>query len=144
MKNETTLKGLVEISTKDAQLMLETGYFLMEMRQTQKAEEVFKGLVALFPNTESPHIALGNLYHAQGKFKACLEEHQKASSSNPYSGTAYASMGEALLFLGEFEKAAEMLDKALEVEPEGPAADFARALRVGYEMGVFKGIKQAG
>ena len=137
MAEDTIIQGKIPMPQRDGILMLEAGYFLLEMRQYPQAEQVFQGLAALAPHSEMPLIALGGLYHAMGHFGPCLKAHEKAAAINPQSGTAYAGMGEALMFLDRFDEALKVLDKAIDLDPEGPAALFAAALKDAHNNGVF-------
>ena len=74
---------------------------------------------------------------AEGHFNPALKAHEKAAELNPGSAAARAALGEVLFFLKKPEKAVEALDKAIELDPEGPAADFAKALKQAHQVGVF-------
>ena len=68
---------------------------------------------------------------------AGVESLAKAAELNPSSAAAQAAVGEVLFFLKKPEKAVAALDKAIELDPEGPAADFAKALKQAHQVGVF-------
>ncbi len=47
------------------------------------------------------------------------------------------SVGETLFFLRKSKEALENLDKAIALDPEGPAGEFAKALKEAHGLGVF-------
>lgn len=131
------IQGIVTVSQRDITLMLEAGYLYMELKKHREAEEVFAGVMAMLPHSEVPHMAMGNLYFAQGRFAQALKSHQRATELQPQSATAYASMAEALLFLRRNDEGLQQIEKALSLEPEGPAHEFANALKEAYDLGIF-------
>ena len=56
---------------------------------------------------------------------------------NPGSAAAHAAVGEALLFLKRIPEAQESLKRGDLLEPDSPAAEFAKALEEAIEVGVF-------
>jgi len=56
---------------------------------------------------------------------------------NEESAAAHAAVGETLFFLRKPDEACASLDKAIAIDPQGPAAEFARALKEAHEAGIF-------
>jgi tetratricopeptide (TPR) repeat protein len=136
MKKPTdTLHGLVDVPQDEVALLLEAGYLLLELGRTREAEEVFSGVAALLPNSDVPRVALGNLYFAQGRFQRALKFHQEALGVRPESALAQAHIGEALLFLKRDKDGRAALERALKMDGDGPAAEFARALLAAHGDG---------
>jgi tetratricopeptide (TPR) repeat protein len=133
------LIGLVEVPKKQAQVILEAGYFYMEKGEFQLAEEVFKGCASLLPRSEVPHLGLGHLYQSQGKMPQSLASLQQAHKLRPNSAEVNAFLGEAHLLMKQFDKAMPFLNKAQELDQSDPpaAADLARNLLDAYKEGVF-------
>lgn len=131
------LEGLVPVQQRDVTLMLEAGYLFMELQRHKEAEEVFGGVMALLPHSEVPRMALGNLLFSQGRFPAALKEHTRAVELNPASATAYASCAETLFFLKRSDEALAQLERCLSTADDGPAHEFARALKEAYDLGIF-------
>lgn len=129
------LKGLVDVPQPEAALLLEAGYLSMEMGSPKDAEEIFLGVAALLPQSDVPHVALGNLEFSQGRFQRALKHHQEAVRLRPTSALAHAHVGEALLWLKKHDDAKKALEKAIALEPEGPPASFARALLEAHAAG---------
>ena len=137
MPEDLIIQGLIPIAKKDIILILEAGYLFMELGKSKEAEETFQGACALVPHSEVPHMALGHLYFSQGHFTPALKAHQRAVELNRESAAAHAAVGETLMFLRKHQEALVALDKAIALEPNGPAGDFARALKESHTLGVF-------
>ncbi len=128
MSGAEIVEGLVEVSQNELALLLESGYLYLEMQKFREAEEVFAGVSALVPNSEIPLICLGNLYFSQGRYERALKFHRDALKKNPRSALAEAHSGEALLFMNRRSDAKAALDRAVALDADGDAADFARSL----------------
>ena len=131
------IHGLISVPKKEALLLLEAGYFLMQLGQYEEAKDIFVGVAALFPHSDVPCIALGNLYLAQGKAALAVKEHKRALTRAPNSITAQVHLGEALLFQKKNQQAMHVLKKAIEKDPESLAARFARELLHANDLHVF-------
>ena len=84
---------------------MEAGYLLMELNKNGEAEEVFTGMIVLLPNSDVPHVALGNLFFSMGRWHQALKAHKQALKVNPDSALAHAHMGETLLFMKKPDEA---------------------------------------
>jgi len=82
-------------------------------------------------------MALGHLFFSMGRFNPALKAHQKAVGLRPESAAANASVGETLLFLRKQSEALGWLDKAITLDPEGSAGQFAKALKEANGLGIF-------
>ena len=134
---EHIVHGIVDVPQSEIALLLEAGYLYMELGKWKEAQEVFIGVGALIPHSEVPHVALGNAYFSQGNFQQALKAHRTAAKVNPDSALARAHEGEVLLFLKKFREGVDALNKAIAMEPEGLAADFANSLLEANELGCF-------
>lgn len=129
------LHGLIDVPQPEAALLLEAGYLYIEMGKPKDAEEVFTGVAALLPHSDVPLVALGNLEFAQGRFQRALKFHQDALKLKPDSALAQAHVGEALLWLKKTDEGVKALKRAIELEPDGMPAKFARSLLDAHEQG---------
>ena len=127
MSEDLIIQGIIPVPQRDVTLLLEAGYLYMELGKNK----------ALIPHSEVPHLALGNLYFSMGRFTPALKAHQKAAELNPGSAAAHASIAEALFFLKKPKDAVQAVDKAISLEPEGPAGQFAKYLKEAHELGIF-------
>jgi tetratricopeptide (TPR) repeat protein len=128
--------SLVNMTQKDARLLLESGYLWMDMGQFDKAREIFMGCAALMPKSDAPHLALGTLEFAQGRHQKALQSYRAAQKLSPKSGLARAYAGEALLFMGKVTEAMKELKAAQTLDPDGDGARLAQALLEAKESGV--------
>jgi tetratricopeptide (TPR) repeat protein len=135
MADVETLRGLIEVPQPEAALLLEAGYLLLEMGKPRDAEEVFSGVAALLPHSDIPLVALGNLEFSQGHFQRALKHHQEALKVKPDSALAQAHIGEAFLWLKKAPEGRAALERAIEMEPAGAPASFAKALLDAWEQG---------
>ncbi len=129
------LHGLIDVPQGEVALLLETGYLYLEMGRPKEAEDVFAGVSALLPESDVPLVALGNLHFAQGRYQRALKLHQEALKLRPESANAQAHVGEALLFLNKVDEGKAALQKAIEMDPDGQPATFAKALLSALEAG---------
>lgn len=132
---DETLNGLIDVPQEEVALLLEAGYLYMELGRPKEAEDVFAGVAALLPESDIPRVALGNLHFSQGRFQRALKFHTEALKARPDSALAQAHVGEALLLLKKTDDAVTALKKAIEMEPEGQPATFAKALLEAHETG---------
>src|SRR5688572_16629420 len=131
--SDDVIKGLVDVPQPEAAMLLEAGYLYMEMGKHKDAAEVFEGVAALLPHSDVPLVALGNLEFAQGRFQRALKHHQDALKLKPESALAQAHVGEALLWLKKTGEGVKALKKAIEMEPDGMPATFAKALLAAHD-----------
>ena len=122
------VEGLIDVPQAEVGLLLESGHLYLEMQKFKEAEEIFAGVAALVPHSEVPLICLGNTALSRGQFERALRFHKDAVSRAPDSALALAHRGEALLFLKKKKEAKADLDKAVAMDPDGPAGAFANSL----------------
>lgn len=128
MSDQVMVPGLIEVPQGEVALLLESGYLYLEMQKNKEAEEIFAGVAALVPHSDVPLICLGNLFFAQGRFDRALKYQREALKRNPESALAKAHEGETLLFMKKPADAKKALERAIEMDPEGDAAQFASSL----------------
>lgn len=122
------INSLIDLPQTDLGVMMEAGYFMMEMGKHKDAEAVFAGVSALVPHNEIPVVAMGNVAFAQGRYAQALKHHKDAVKLNPQSALAKAHMGEALMFLNKADDAVKALNEALALGGDDGATGFAQAL----------------
>lgn len=136
MSEPVTVEGLIPVLQSEVALLLEAGYLYMEMNKPKEAEEIFAGVAALVPHSDVPLICLGNLHFSQGRYERALKFHSEALKRQPKSALAQAHSGEALLFMNKRAEAKAALEKAIELDPDGDAAQFAKSLLDASAAGV--------
>lgn len=132
---------MIEIDRKNLGVMMEAGYIYIGMRRFKAARELFEGIAVLSPESEIPHVALGNVDFCEGKLKRAMKHYERAIEIDPKSAFARVYLGEAYFFSGKKDKAIEMLG-AVAKEDRGGAGDFAKALIDAIKSG-FKPGKSA-
>ena len=127
---------LIDVSHRDLMLMMEAGYIYLQMRKYQESLDVFSGVGALAPNSEIPHLAMGNVYSSQGQYEKAYREHSRAAELDPNNALVHALLGEVLLFKKRKDEALGELGKAIELEPDGASANFAKSLLKAVDEGL--------
>lgn len=118
---------MIEINRKHLAVMMEAGFIYMGMRRFKEARDLFEGITILAPESEVPHVALGNAYFCEGKIMRAIRHYEQALKLDPDSVFAKVYMGEALFFAGKTSKAIEYLDLVAKKD-RGGAGEFAKAL----------------
>jgi len=118
---------MIEIDRKHMAVVMEAGYVYIGMRRFKEAREVFEGLVTLAPDSEVPHVALGNVSFCEGNVTKAIKHYERALNVDPNSVFAKVYMGEALFFNGEKNEALKLLSEVAKAD-RGGAGEFARAL----------------
>ncbi|MGB3092269.1 MAG: tetratricopeptide repeat protein [Candidatus Zixiibacteriota bacterium] len=85
-----------------------------------KQRELYKELVAAFPEDERAHNLLGNHYFGQEDYELAIREYQEATGINPDFSQPYNQLGYAHRFMENFEEAEEAFKKYIELIPDDP------------------------
>jgi len=117
-----------EVPHDEIAFLTEAGFIYRDAHRFTEAEEVFRGVQALLPASEMPSIAIGTVRFEQGDLAAAIAQYERALKQNEQSALAHAHLGEAHLFRRETDKARDHLKRALQLEPRGETAKFARGL----------------
>jgi tetratricopeptide (TPR) repeat protein len=101
-------------------------------RPTSRAKEVLKAVLNEDPAQYDALRLLGAVELSQHRFREALNVAGRARDLHPTDAWNYGVMGDALLELGEYEKAFETFDTMMELRPGATAyarASYARELR---------------
>lgn len=90
-------------------------------------ERALESVVAANPDEPSAHLALARFRMSAGNGSGALTEFQAAAGLDPSNPEPFAYSGWLIRLQGYPEQGLELLDKALEVDPEYPDARFFRA-----------------
>ena len=93
----------------------------------ERALDLVRGLLLLDRARHYPHLLLGDLLLRQGDAAAAKAPLERAHTLKPDDITTTAKLGEALLKLGEHERAAQLLSSISEESQEEPSAVVLRA-----------------
>jgi tetratricopeptide (TPR) repeat protein len=123
----TTRLG-VDVSQDEIIFLMEAGFIYRDAGKYQEARDVFRGVMALKPDSEIPQVAIGTTLFVEGKLDEAIVEYQAALTKQPDSAYAYAHLGEALFMKKEFDAARENLSRAVELDEDGDYGRMARSI----------------
>ncbi len=127
----------VQLDTEELRLLLEAGFVLIDRRELAKAKEVFEGVVAIGgAGTDVALLGLANLSMIDGNQKDAEKQLKTALQANPNNAHVRATLGELYHTMGKKEQALAELKKAEDLDPNGSAGAYARAVREAVETGV--------
>lgn len=118
----------VDVSHEEIAFLMEAGFIYRDAGKYKEARDVFRGVMALRPDSEIPQVAIGTTLFVEGKLDEAIESYKLALQKQPDSAYAYAHLGEALFMKKEFDEAREKLSRALELDPEGAYGQMARSI----------------
>jgi len=118
----------VEASQEEIIFLMEAGFIYRDAGKYQEARDVFRGVMALRPDSEIPQVAIGTTLFVEGKLDEAITAYQAALEKQPESAYAYAHLGEALFMKKEFDTARENLSRAVELDPEGDYGRMAQSI----------------
>jgi tetratricopeptide (TPR) repeat protein/transglutaminase-like putative cysteine protease len=98
------------------------GYEAMQKRDSAKAEELFRQVIAGNPKYKEAHLDLGLVLATEGKFPEALEECHKEQEVNPDETRAYLAPATFLTMLGRQDEAIGEWQKLLKVDPKNREA----------------------
>jgi Tfp pilus assembly protein PilF len=124
---------LVPVQVEDIRLLLEAGYLYYHMNRLEEAREVFEGIIPLAPKSELPHIALAVLHFGQGRHEEAERAFKAGVELKPDSAFALANYGDFLHFHHRIAEAMSALNRAIELDPNGPNGRLARSLIEAYQ-----------
>lgn len=134
---------IVDVSTDDVVFLMEAGYIYLNMGRFKEAKEIFEGVIEMRPESDVPRVALGNVFHAQGKFLDAAKVHRDTLKDMPSSSRAHAGLAECLIFQKKTDEALTELKKAVELDPTGEVSNYARTLIEAIDTKVFDALKGA-
>ena len=118
----------IKPSDEELRVILEVGFALRYTRRLDEAADIFRGVVALLPNSDVPRVALGTVEMERGNFAEAQAACEEALRYQPDSLYARVHRAEALLFQRRREEAEEELRAIITAEPESPHSRTAKAL----------------
>jgi adenylate cyclase len=86
----------------------------------KRGNELVSQALALDPNYARAHALRGGILRGQGRLDEAIAEHERALALDPALVTADSGLGLDYLYLGQFEKSLEYLDKAIRLSPHDP------------------------
>ena len=121
---------------EEVRLLMEVGYFYLDMGRPKDAREVFEGVAALTPKSEYPLLGLGSAYFHEKKFPQAKRSYESAIGMNGKNGMAQALLGETLIFMKQPDAARVALGKASALSAEESVQNFVKHLSHALDAGV--------
>jgi tetratricopeptide (TPR) repeat protein len=118
----------VGVSQDEVDFLMEAGFIYRDAGKYQEARDIFRGVMALRPESEIPQIAIGTTLFVEGKLDEAITTYRAGLEKQPESAYAYAHLGEALFMKKEFDSAREALTRAVELDPEGAFGRMASSI----------------
>ncbi len=102
-------------------LVLVLGIFAEMSRERlvvwQNGEELWKNVLAVFPQVPVAHVGLGDFYVGKGRWEEGTSEYRKALDIDPRNAIALSYLGNAYRQKGRSDEAMESYKKALDIVP---------------------------
>ncbi len=118
----------IRISEEEKSFLTESAFLLKEMGRFEEAKNTFKGLIALFPESDLPYIGYAEVLMAEKKLdeaelflKETLEKFSNSEFVNFH-------LGEISLLKGDVEKAREFFEKKTYKNLKGAAQDYLKLI----------------
>jgi tetratricopeptide (TPR) repeat protein len=103
-----------------AEVYLRRASLRAQAGQRQGALADVKTAMDLKPQSEKPHLALGDIYRGWHLYHEALAEYQKARDLSPQSAQVYTFMGVTYAALGDFSQAVKNYRTSLYIQPDDP------------------------
>jgi tetratricopeptide (TPR) repeat protein len=112
----------LEPSHADARVWL--GAALLGLRRVDEAIAALQEAIALEPDNGQAHQGLARAYWiGKGEFAAAVPEFERAIELNPEAGYSYLQLGLMLAWLGDYERAAEICRRAVDLQEQYLSGD---------------------
>ena len=118
----------VKASDEELRVMLESGLILREAGRLNEAEDVFRGVHELMPESDVPLVVLSSIAVRRGDFDRALRLCEDALANVPNSLFARVNHAEILLYLKKRDEAERELRDIYENSPDSPHRRTAQAL----------------
>lgn len=93
----------------------------LKLDRPEDTEKAYKEALRLFPNSDSLHLKLGNLYYSEGEYDKAEAEYLKSVTINPSSENLYP-LGQLYLSDERYEEAEQTFLRILITEPRNHGA----------------------
>jgi tetratricopeptide (TPR) repeat protein len=121
-------------SDEELRVILESGYVLRDIRQFDEAEDIFRGVIELVPQSDVPRVGLGTVKLQQGLFTEAEAVYDEVLRIKPDSIYARVHRAEALLFQKRRDEAEAELREIISIDPTSSHSRTAQALLDAADM----------
>ena len=94
----------------------------------KEAEEAFRGMLQIDPESAAALVHLGFVYNAAGRYEEAAQNLRRVAERNPSNMAAHESLAESLYGLQKYEEAAASAERALKLSPDFPDALYLAGL----------------
>jgi eukaryotic-like serine/threonine-protein kinase len=105
---------LREHASEREKLFVTANYYHNVTGELEKAAQTYQERIASYPQDLRTHLALGNVYSAQGQPEKAEEEYREGLRLDPGNGGSYADLANSLLALQRFDEAKTTIQQAQE------------------------------
>jgi len=106
------------------------------MQNEKKAEAIYLNTINLAPKNWEAYQGYGYFLVRKGRIEEAINNYNRVLHLTPDNAVTFYNIGGAYLYLGEFKKAADALNKAIKIEPDSLA--YLNAGSMYYLSGDFK------
>lgn len=103
-------------------LHLWLGNHLLNSGDLDGAEQAFRTMISINPNSAPPYIRLSYVLAARKDFSGAVQEMKKAVDIHPKKPEYYVRLGEWLVRMGDLQAAERAMMKAIEIKPNASIA----------------------
>ena len=115
-------KKVIALEPKNADAHYYLGMTNLDLDQRDKAKEVFQKTRELDPTYKDVSFQLGGIAEGEHKYKEAIQHYEAEVAINPKSVKTYQRLGDLYgAYVLDFGRAKEILEKALELEPDHAA-----------------------
>jgi eukaryotic-like serine/threonine-protein kinase len=111
----------LELAPVSARVYSEMGQALTDLREFERAEEVYRKGIELRPNDWLMRNELGRFHWRRGNYDQAEASFREVIDLTPDNASGYSNLGGVYLQLGRTEAAGEMLEKSLAIRPSQEA-----------------------
>ncbi len=116
----------IRISEDEKSFLTESAFLLKEMGKLEEAKNTFKGLIALFPESDLPYVGYAEVLMAERKLNEAELFLKETLEKFSYSELVNFHLGEISLLKGDVEKAREFFEKKIYKNLKGAAQDYLK------------------
>lgn len=102
-------------------------YYSQDAKLQAQAAGEFEAALKVNPNDEQAQLYLGMIAEQDGDLKIALEDDTRATQLNPNDTDAYTELAKVLLLLNQRDKAQQMLERAVQIDPSNYVAHYRLA-----------------
>lgn len=117
VRGKISLADFQGISKEQQYEVARVGHRLLQQGKLDRADRIFRGLVALDPRDDYFHMVVASILHQRGELDLALQGYTVAIRLNPRASNALANRAEILHALGRHDEAYQDLMKVMELDP---------------------------